>query len=223
MRVARVLLTGFEPFAGDSINPSMLVVEQLRKTWTNHTVRLYTAVLPVMFGEIRQALMQLYDRHDPDVVIHIGQADGRSCIGVERFAVNLMDAPIQDNAGVQPIDEPCESGGPLAVMSTLPVKRIVAELRKNGIPSKLSNSAGTFLCNAVLYHSLRIAEKMSSRVRSGLVHLPLLPEQATKRGQPWGEYPYSMSLEIMTRAIHITIDQAVRYDFDEHLSLGSVS
>ncbi|MEN9774255.1 MAG: Pyrrolidone-carboxylate peptidase [Pseudomonadota bacterium] len=169
-----VLITGFEPFDGHRLNVSWEVARALParspdgESWIAHR-------LPCTFEACAVELPRLLDHVQPDCVIALGQAEGRADITIERIAVNVRDARIPDNAGAQPIDLPVVEGAPLAYLSTLPWRALVTSLRESAMPVSLSNTAGTFVCNAgffVLQHHLR-----DRAVPSGFVHLPILPEQ----------------------------------------------
>jgi pyroglutamyl-peptidase len=196
-----VLITGFEPFGGESINPSGEIARQLHgSVIAGH--RVVGALLPCVFGAAITELKKQIRVTQPVLVICVGQAGGRAEITPERVAINVDDARIADNAGRQPVDRPVVRGGPAAHWSTLPIKAIVAELRKRGIPAAVSQTAGTFVCNHVFYglmHGLRRQKK----VRGGFIHVPFLPEQ-TKAGQP------SMPLDTMTSAIAAAVAVAAR-------------
>jgi pyroglutamyl-peptidase len=193
----RVLLTGFEPFAGASLNPSEQIVNAL-KARQIEGVELYTAVLPVVFTESSELLRHLIKLHIPDVVICLGQAEGRSEISFERVAINLDDARLADNAGRTVTDQPIVEGGPEAKFTTLPVKEMVAAVRAEGIAAGLSTTAGTFVCNHIFYamqHALA-----GTSVLSGFIHVPLMAEQAADfAGLP------TMPLDQQVRAIEIAI------------------
>lgn len=177
-----VLLTGFEPFGGEARNPSAEVVAQLQgQTWSGGQGRGWQArvqgvVLPCVFDAARQMLRQRLTQARPQLVVCLGQAGGRAAIGVERFAINWVDARIPDNAGQQPVDRPVVPGAPLARMTRLPAKALVGALRRAGHPAELSLSAGSFVCNAVFYELLQALVRRPS-VQAGFVHLPWLPEQ----------------------------------------------
>jgi pyroglutamyl-peptidase len=196
-----VLITGFEPFGGESINPSGEIARQLHgSVIAGH--RVVGALLPCVFGAAITELKKQIRVTQPVLVICVGQAGGRAEITPERVAINVDDARIADNAGRQPVDRPVVRGGPAAHWSTLPIKAIVAELRKRGIPAAVSQTAGTFVCNHVFYglmHGLRRQKK----VRGGFIHVPFLPEQ-TKADQP------SMPLDTMTSAIAAAVAVAAR-------------
>ena len=175
-----MLVTGFEPFGGEAVNPSALVAQALHGR-TIDGVPVLGAVLPCVFGAAIDVLRDALDRHRPQIVLSLGQAAGRAAFSLERVAINVDDARIPDNAGAQPIDRPVIAKGPAAHFTTLPVKAMVAALRQAGHPAELSHSAGTFVCNHVFY-GLQHALRARRSARSGFMHLPLLPEQAARGG-----------------------------------------
>jgi pyroglutamyl-peptidase len=173
--VVRILVTGFEPFGGQSLNPSWEVARALHGL-TLPGAQVTAVQLPCVFAQALPVLQQALTTHSPDIVLALGQAEGRCDFSVERVAINVMDARITDNAGAQPIDVPVIARGPAAYFSTLPIKSLVAGLKAAGFPASVSQTAGTFVCNQVFYalqHTLA-----GQGVHSGFVHLPLLPEQA---------------------------------------------
>ena len=170
----KVLLTGFEPFNNARLNPSEQLVIQVKPDAVPGA-HILTAVLPVTYSHAASHLLALVNEHKPDVVICFGQAEGRTSITPERFAVNLNDASIADNAGHIRIDSPIKPGSELALESTLPVKELVSALRAEGIPASLSLSAGTFVCNHIFYE-LQAALKGTATL-SGFVHVPLMTQQ----------------------------------------------
>lgn len=195
----RILITGFEPFGGQSINPSWEVARVLAGLHFPQA-QVQAIELPCVFAQAASALTCGLDEAQPDLVLALGQAEGRSDISVERVAINVMDARIADNAGAQPIDQPVISPGPAAYFSTLPIKHLVARMRAAGFPASVSQTAGTFVCNQVFYalqHAL-----VGRPVRSGFVHLPLLPEQAAR----WpGPAMPSMPLETQVAALQCVL------------------
>ena len=203
---ACILLTGFEPFDGDIVNPSLEVAKALHGERIDEA-QIVSAPLPCVFGAARRAMDDLLKQHRPALVLAMGLAGGRSAIGLERVAINVDDARIADNANQQPVDLPVIQGGPVAYFSTLPIKAMVAAMRAAGYPVEVSNSAGTFVCNHLFFslqHSLR-----KSKTRSGFMHLPYLPVQAsTLAGQP------SMSLQTMVEATRVAIETAWRTRVD---------
>lgn len=195
----RILLTGFEPFGGEAVNPSMQAVLRLAADPPPGTV-LRTEILPVSLGRTPPALRQAVARHHPDVVIATGQAGGRSEISVERIGINVTDFRIPDNDGMQPSDEPVIAGGPAAYFATLPVKAVAAALRHAGVPAGVSNSAGTHLCNHTLYLLGHLAATEYPAMRYGFLHVPFLPEQVVHHpGRP------SMGLGTLVVALRAAI------------------
>ncbi len=167
--MSKILVTGFEPFATSSLNPSDEIVKALIGD------DLVTAILPVVFGQASAQLRELIDLHKPTAVLCLGQAEGRSEMTPERIAINLDDARIADNAGNQPLEQRIMADGPDGHFSTLPIEKMVASMKAAGIPASISLSAGTFVCNHIFY-VLQDYLKDSS-VKSGFMHVPLMDEQ----------------------------------------------
>ncbi|MGS5086067.1 pyroglutamyl-peptidase I [Hydrogenophaga sp. A37] len=192
----RVLLTGFDAFGGAAINPSWLAVQALHgRQLMGHTV--VAARLPTVFGASLQVLNALLAKHQPALVVCVGQAGGRSAISLERVAINVDDAPIPDNAGAGPIDTPVVPGAPAAHFSTLPIKAMLAALQREGLPAEVSPSAGSFVCNHVFYglmHAIATQPELH-HTRGGFVHVPWLPEQGTP----------SMSLDDLVRGLRVAL------------------
>lgn len=171
-----VLVTGFEPFGGDPVNPSERLLPLLDGWRPAPTAVVRSWRLPCVFGAALQGLDEALARWRPEVVVALGMAASRAAVSVERVAINLDDARIPDNAGAQPVDMPVVSNGPAAYFSTLPIKAAVHAVRELGLPAELSHTAGTFVCNHVFYGLMhRLAARPG--VRAGFVHLPCLPEQ----------------------------------------------
>ena len=176
----KILLTGFEPFGGETVNPSWEAVEQLRAPEGTELVKLR---LPVVFREAGERLAEALAAEKPDLTLCVGQAAGRSAITPERIGVNLMDAASPDNAGFRPEEEPVIPGAPAAYFARLPVKELAAAIRAEGIPAETSNSAGLFVCNALLFRLLHEMETRYPKMRAGFIHVPCLPEQAERLGK----------------------------------------
>lgn len=171
-----VLLTGFEPFGGDRVNPSAEIVRQLNgEIIAGHAVK--GVVLPCVFRRAPDQLSEHIRLDMPVLVICLGLASGRTAITPERVAVNISDAPIPDNAGCQPVDEPIVRGGPAAYFSTLPTKAIVQALRTRGIPSELSHTAGTFVCNHLFYSLMHHLATLPCAPMGGFIHVPATTDQ----------------------------------------------
>ena len=196
-----VLLTGFEAFGGERINPSQEAVRLVRHIPKG--TELHRLYLPVVFGEAGKILTEAMEREKPDIVICTGQAGGRSGITAERIAVNLADAEIPDNAGKKPQEEVLEPDGASAYFSTLPVKRLAEAVCAAGIPAAVSNSAGLYVCNSVLYAALHQARTMHPQPKAVFIHLPYLPEQVTNTQTA------SLSLEEDVRALETVLEAAV--------------
>ncbi|MFZ4212404.1 pyroglutamyl-peptidase I [Pantoea endophytica] len=172
-----VLMTAFEPFGGENINPSWEAV----RTFDGKEIagaRIVVRQLPVVFATCGEVLTRALEEIQPDRVLCVGQAGGRADITVERVAINVDDARIPDNNQQQPIDQPIEADGPAAYFSTLPIKAMVAALREVGVPASVSQTAGTFTCNHVMYSLLHWIHTTNSKARGGFVHIPYMPEQA---------------------------------------------
>ncbi|WP_435300100.1 pyroglutamyl-peptidase I [Timonella sp. A28] len=166
----RILLTGFEPFAGASRNPSQEAVELVAQSFTADNAELHTAVLAVEFAQAQEQLAELIEHIDPTIIVCVGVAGGRSAITPERVAINLADARIPDNSGAAPIDQPIVENAPAAYFTTLPVKKAVTEMNAQGIPASLSYTAGTYVCNAVMYAILHATA--GTETRAGFLHVP---------------------------------------------------
>ncbi len=197
----KVLVTGFTPFGGEQINPSWEAARRLPNRVGG--AELIKHEIPTEFDASGAALHKLLTELRPDAVLCVGQYGGANCIRVERVAVNLRDARIADNAGAKPVDEPVVPGAPDAYFATLPTRRIVEKLRGEDIPAQLSYSAGTFVCNNLLYCALHESAQKFPATRCGFVHVPYLPEQAKDGSAP------SMSLALMTKALEIAAEVIV--------------
>src|ERR1700761_7688264 len=191
-----VLLTGFEPFAGAASNSSWDAVERLAETWDGDA-ELVIEVLPVTFAGASRSMRELIARHSPDLVIGVGLAEGRDAVTPERVAINVEDARIPDNAGDPPLDRPITESGPEAYFSRLPVKEISDRIREAGIPSSVSNSAGTYVCNSLMYRELD--QLRNSDVPAGFVHVPCSPELAAGSTNPW------LTIDDIARALVLAI------------------
>src|SRR5579885_2672208 len=208
----QALVTGFEPFDGDRINPSSAALRRLPARLGG--IPLATRVLPCVFGEAAAAMAETA----PDLVLAVGLAGGRAELSLERVAINLDDARIADNAGNRPIDRPVVAGGPAAYFATLPIKAAVAALREAGLPAAVSNSAGTFVCNHVFYRLMHAAATAAPGFRAGFLHVPYLPEQAAERpGAP------SLALDDIARGIAIVLAVAAARADDIAAAEGAIS
>lgn len=188
----RLLITGFDPFGGGNVNPSWEAVRLLPEQVGEY--KLYKLAIPTVFGEAAQLVLAEAEKLRPDAVICVGLASGRDAVTPERIAVNIRDARIPDNRGFQPAGDRVASEGPAAYFSTLPVEQMAQTIRRAGIPAAVSNTAGTFVCNDVLYTLLHHLDGTS--VRAGFIHVPYLPTQGTP----------NMELADIVRALTAAID-----------------
>ncbi|MBQ6843184.1 MAG: pyroglutamyl-peptidase I [Agathobacter sp.] len=199
----KILVTGFEPFNGRDINPSQLILEQLE---TPEGVTLIKEVLPVEFKATTERLKNVLKEHQPDVVLSLGQAGNRPEICVERVAINLDNVrsangkrELPDNAGDTPVDVPIVTGAPNAYFSTLPVWDMVKEIQDVGVEAAVSYTAGTYVCNHVMYTVLHETAINYPETKAGFVHVPFLPEQNPTTG-------YTMELEDMIKGIQVILE-----------------
>ena len=210
-----ILLTGFEPFGGETVNPSQRIVEALDGVEIDGH-RIVGRVMPVAFGPCECLIAEWISELDPVLVIGLGQAGGRAELSLERIAVNLIDARICDNDGSQPIDVPVKDGEAAGLFASLPLKRILLALRDAGIPSAISNSAGTYVCNQVFFLTASCLATSARQGRAGFIHVPWLPEQGVNHpGQP------SMALEAMIEGVRLAIRSSLDYDGDIILAAGT--
>lgn len=200
----QVLITGFAPFGGEKINPAWEAVEILPDQIEGANI--VKAQLPVLFGRGAEVLAQLVAVHRPEITICVGQAGGRAAVGVERVAVNLRDAAMPDNSGNAPADEPIMADGPAAYFSNLPTRAMAEAIRAQGIPAVLSYSAGTYVCNDVMYHLLYWIDKRWPQMQGGFIHVPYDISQAAGKPSP----PPSLPVPVIARALEAAIGAAVR-------------
>jgi len=204
----KIIVTGFDPFGGETINPSIECVKALPEIEGVELIRLE---LPTVFKESAKRLNEVINDVKPDAVLSVGQAGGRPGITMERIAINVDDARIPDNISQQPIDETIQTEGEAAYFTTLPIKRIVKAIREAGISAEVSNSAGTFVCNHIMYQSLFAATKADKPFKAGFMHIPFIPEQTTDKP--------SLPLEESTKALQIAIETIRDYINDEDIKV----
>lgn len=189
----KILVTGFDAFGKDSINPASLILDELPSEILG--AKIITSVIPTIAYQSLEVIGKQIQSHHPDMILSIGQAGGRSEITLERIGINLNDFRIPDNAGQQLKNTPVFADGPDAYFTNLPILSIEAHLQEMKIPCSISNSAGTFVCNHVLYGVRYYCEHHALNIRSGFVHVPYLPEQTLTNHQP------SMCLSLQRKAI----------------------
>ena len=216
-RPPSILLTGFEPFGGETVNPSWQVARALHGE-VIEGAGVHALCLPCAFGDALAVLGDALRRRRPHIVLALGQAAGRADITPERVAINVDDARMPCNAGRQPIDQAIVPGAPVAYFATLPIKAIVAALRAAGLPASVSQTAGTYVCNHVFY-GLMHALRRRRGVRAGFVHLPLLPEQAARAAGA----PPSLPLADQLRAVRLALTTAVPTAVDLRVNGGAAA
>jgi len=195
----RILVTGFEPFGGATVNPASLAVQKL-KTTARGSVEVVTREIPTVFGKSAKAVEDAILEFSPQAVISVGQAGGTPGIRVEKVALNLDDARIPDNEGNCPADSPIDPTGPVAYWAGIPVREVVDAIQMKGIPAAISHSAGTFVCNHVFYSTCNFVAKKDMRIKVGFIHVPYLPCQVVGKG----EAP-SMPLECIVIALESAV------------------
>lgn len=200
----KLLITGFQPFDGESVNPALEVAKGLQgKTINGYEV--IAREIPVVRFEALKAVQAAIEELQPNAVITIGQAGGRPDITVERVGINIDDFRIPDNKGNQPIDEPVVAGGPVAYWATLPIKKMVANVKAQGIPASVSNSAGTYVCNHLLYGLLHyLTTQGKTAIPAGFIHIPYLPEQMAVRSGKDAQVA-TMSLDTLLKGFEVMI------------------
>ncbi|MEO8386010.1 MAG: pyroglutamyl-peptidase I [Betaproteobacteria bacterium] len=210
-----VLVTGFMPFAGERTNPSWEIVKGLPDTLGGY--RMAKLRVPTEFSRAIDVATKAMDAHKPSIVLCFGQAGGRSRMSVERIAINIDDARIADNAGAQLIDEPICADGPDAYFCSVPIKAMVAATIKAGVPAEVSNSAGTFVCNHLIYGVLRHIAITNATTRAGFIHVPYLESQVLDKLDT-----ASMSLATMIIGAKAAIMAAIKNKVDLKLSGGAL-
>ncbi len=212
-----VLLTGFEPFDGQPVNASWAAVEQVARDWTG-PAELVKRRLPVSFARSATVLRTAVAEVDPDLVVCVGEAGGRAAVSLERVALNVQDARIPDEDGASPVDEPVVVGGPVAHLSSLPLKACLAAVRAEGVPVEVSNTAGTYVCNSTAYvlaELLAQVEQNRDR-RGGFVHVPRMPAQVGP-GEP------ALAAERSARALEIVLRTALSTAVDVREQAGTLA
>lgn len=196
----KILITGFDPFGGETVNPAYEAVKLLPDTIAG--AEIIKLEVPTRFHRAGAVLEDAMQRHKPDAVICVGQAGGRAAITPEKVAINLMDGRIPDNAGYQPVDAPIREDGETAYFTSLPVKAMVQRMRDAGIPAAVSYTAGTYVCNYLLYTLLYLIDKKYPNVRGGFIHVPYAMEQVINKplGTP------SMDLRQIARGLETAVE-----------------
>lgn len=204
----KVLVTGFDPFGGESINPAFEAVKMLPDEIAG--AEIVKLEIPTVFRKEADKLRSAIQKEKPDIVICVGQAGGRAGISIEKVAINLADARIPDNEGNQPVDEPIKEDGPAAYFATVPVKAMAANVEENGIPAHVSYTAGTFVCNDIMYNLLYMLDKEFHGIRGGFIHVPFDTKQI--KGKP--NTTPSMPVATISEGLKYAIEAAIKHSSD---------
>ena len=196
----KILVTGFDPFGGESVNPAYEAVKLLPDVIGG--AEIFKLEIPTVFSLSGPAVEEGIRKYQPDVVICVGQAGGRASISVEKVAINFVDARIPDNNGEQPLDEPLQADGPAAYFATLPVKAMVQHVKEAGLPCYLSFTAGTYVCNSIMYNVLYMCEKRYPGIRAGFIHVPYACGQVIDKANTTP----SMPLETIAKSLEYAIE-----------------
>lgn len=200
----KVLVTGFDPFGGEPVNPAFEAVKLLPDEIAGAEV--IKMEIPTVFSRSGLAVKDGIQKYKPDIVINVGQAGGRSCVTIEQVALNLAEAQIPDNDGEQPLGRHIKEDGEAAYYATIPVKAIVKNIREHKIPCHISYTAGTYVCNSLMYQVLHMAATEYPNIRAGFIHVPFAAEQAVDKpnGTPF------MSLEMIAKSLEYAVEAAVK-------------
>jgi len=212
----KLLLTAFDPFGGDKVNPALEAVKLVKDKIGR--VEIVKVEVPTVFGKSIQKVADAIAKEKPDAVLCIGQAGGRFDMTPERVAINVDDARIKDNEGNQPVDTPVFKDGAPAYFSTLPIKAMVQSIREAGLPASVSNSAGTFVCNHLMYGMLYTLAKKYPKIRGGFMHVPFIPEQVVNRPSP----APCLALADITRGIEAAVDAIGKHLNDIQMPEGKI-
>ncbi len=210
----KVLVTGFDPFGGERVNPAFEAVKLLPDEIAG--AEIIKLEIPTVFTRSAAVAEEAIEKERPDIVLSIGQAGGRSCMTVEKVAINLAEARIPDNDGEQPIGQPLREDGDTAYFATVPVKSMVANMRSHGIPAHISYTAGTYVCNSIMYHVLYLADRKFPGIKAGFIHVPYEAGQVVDKpnGTPF------MPSGLIAEAIGYAIEAAVQGGDDAELTAG---
>lgn len=210
-----IMITGFDPFGGEAVNPAYEAIRLLPDEIGG--AQIVKLEVPTVFGKAGEAVKEGIQKYQPDVVICVGQAGGRSGMSVEKVAINFQDARIADNEGNQPIDQVIEEDGQTAYFATVPVKAMVANMRKNGIPAFVSYTAGTFVCNELMYALLYLLDRNYPHIRGGFIHVPYAMEQTVDKpnGTP------AMALSAIAKGLEYSILAVMEHQEDISLAMGT--
>lgn len=208
----KILVTGFDPFGGDKTNPAIEAVKRLPDEING--AEIMKLEIPTVFRKSAKVVEEAIEKEQPDYVVHIGQAGGRFGITPERVAINIDDARIPDNEGNQPIDTVIQPEGKNAYFSSLPIKAMVTYIQKAGLPASVSNTAGTFVCNHIMYQTLHLTQTKFPNIKAGFIHVPFLPEQVVDRPNT-----PAMSLDDIVKGLTAAIEAIVDFHGKDDLKV----
>lgn len=211
----KVLVTGFDPFGGDKVNPAYEAVKLIPEEVAG--AKIIKLEIPTVFGESGAVLKEAMKKEQPDIVICVGQAGGRAAVSLERVAINLAEARIPDNKGNQPIGVKLEEDGETAYFTSLPIKAMMKNIQEHGLPAYISYTAGTFVCNDIMYRLLYAIEREFPNVKGGFIHVPFEPTQVIDR--PVGTA--SMPIQTIADSLTYAIEAAVKTDIDIEENTGT--
>ncbi|MHC5226812.1 pyroglutamyl-peptidase I [Enterococcus sp. LJL99] len=211
----KVLVTGFDPFGGDKVNPAYEAVKLIPEEVAG--AKIIKLEIPTVFAESGDVLKAAMKKEQPDIVICVGQAGGRAAVSLERVAINLAEARIPDNKGNQPIGVKLEEDGETAYFTSLPIKAMMKNIQEHGLPAYISYTAGTFVCNDIMYRLLYTIEREFPKVKGGFIHVPFEPTQVIDR--PVGTA--SMPIQTIADSLTYAIEAAVKTDVDIEENTGT--
>lgn len=212
----KILVTGFDAFGGEAMNPAFEAVRRLPDVILG--AQIIKLEIPTSFHRSAQVVQEAIETDRPDAVLHVGQAGGRHFVTVEQVAINLMEATLPDNDGDAPIGQPVVVGGDTAFFTTLPIKAMVFRMGEGGILADISYTAGTYVCNSIMYHSLYLQKLQYPTMRAGFIHVPFADEQITeeREGMP------SLPIDEMARALELAIEAIILNDSDIEAAAGAI-
>ena len=199
----KILVTGFDPFGGETVNPAYEAVKMLPEQIAG--AEIIKLEIPTVFSKSSVAVEEKKKKYNPDIVINVGQAGGRSHITIEQVAINLADARIPDNAGEQPLNEALQPDGDTAYFATVPIRAMVKHVQEHGLPCSISYTAGTYVCNCVMYNVLYMTQKKYPNIKAGFIHVPFATSQLI--GKP-ATTP-GMSLDEIEKSLEYAIEAVV--------------
>ncbi|WP_232725494.1 pyroglutamyl-peptidase I [Bacillus sp. FJAT-44742] len=203
----KVLCSGFEPFGGLEVNPTVQLVKELEEEQPWAHIELKSIELPVVYETCAQSLLEAIEKEKPDIIISCGLAYGRSAISLERIGINIQDTKGEgekgDNTGEKPVDKPIHMNGPDGLFSTLPLRKMLEALQQNGIPAEISNTAGTYICNTTLYQVLYFLREKEITAKAGFIHFPAIPEMTLDR-----PHLPSMTFTYQKKALMVAVQAA---------------